>query len=390
LGTLELSDPSFRAERAVLPSDETTVWVIVDREYRLHSEGCAFLSGLRSLDRSPNTERVYAGRTALYLSYCAAAGLNWSHISVPALTGFLHWLAETPLAPRGRKPKLQRRYRSESSANAVVTTVYEFLRFGGRYGWVPTEVIDRLTEPKFLRFLPPGMDPGENDQHRTVRTKTVRYRVAEAGYEWLATDQVEVLLRLARNARDRFLIGLMSCTGMRIGEALGMRREDVHLLSDSRALGCQIRGPHVHVLRRRRNTNGALAKTLHPRSIPVTADVVGLYAEAQFERDKVPAADESDMVFVNLFRGTVGRAMTYSSAKDLFDRLSAEAGFAARPHMLRHAAATQWIRSGVDRDVVQALLGHVSASSMNPYLHASDTDKRAAIERVAARHEDAQ
>ncbi|MER6477160.1 hypothetical protein ACFFSH_34300 [Streptomyces filamentosus] len=34
--------------------------------------------------------------------------------------------------------------------------------------------------------------------------------------------------------------------------------------------------------------------------------------------------------------------------------------------------------------MVQNLLGHVSPSSMEPYIHATDTDKREAVERVAA------
>ncbi|WP_141727091.1 tyrosine-type recombinase/integrase, partial [Streptomyces griseus] len=60
------------------------------------------------------------------------------------------------------------------------------------------------------------------------------------------------------------------------------------------------------------------------------------------------------------------------------------AGFEARPHMLRHTAATTWIRNKVPRDVVQNLMGHVSESSMEPYVHATDEDKREAVERVAA------
>ncbi|GGT77963.1 hypothetical protein GCM10010207_87720 [Streptomyces atratus] len=40
------------------------------RTYDLHAEACAFLAGLRSKGRSPNTERAYAGRLALYLNYC--------------------------------------------------------------------------------------------------------------------------------------------------------------------------------------------------------------------------------------------------------------------------------------------------------------------------------
>ena len=76
--------------------------------------------------------------------------------------------------------------------------------------------------------------------------------------------------------------------------------------------------------------------------------------------------------------------MSYPNAKDLFHRWSRKAGFAARPHMLRHSAASGWIHGGVQRDVVQELLGHVSPGSLQPYLHPTDQAKREAVERVAA------
>jgi site-specific recombinase XerD len=52
--------------------------------------------------------------------------------------------------------------------------------------------------------------------------------------------------------------------------------------------------------------------------------------------------------------------------------------------MLRHTAATNWVRAGVDLDVVQRLLGHASMASTSAYLHARDEDKRRAVAAVAA------
>ncbi len=377
----------YRAERAVSARDESVSWVVVrTADYTLHAEAAAYLAALRAMDRSPNTERVYAGRVARYLSYAAAHGLHWSRPGLEDLAGFLRWLVAEPLPARGRSPSVEPRFRSKKAANAVMTTVCGFLRFGAQHGWVPMEVVARLSEPRFLAYLPPGYDAGEHGQFRTVRAKTIKFRVADEGYEWLSREQFAQLLPLTRNARDGFMVALIGSTGMRIGETLGLRREDMHLLASSTALGCRVAGPHVHV-RRRANANGALAKSRFPRSIPVTEDVVELYADYVHERDRVPEAAGTDMVFVNLFREPLGRPVGYPNAKDMFDRLAKRAGFVVRPHLLRHTAATGWVRTGVARDVVQTLLGHVSPSSMDPYLHASDQEKRDAVERVAARRE---
>lgn len=377
----------YRAERAASAVDGSVSWVVVKiADYALHVEASAFLAALRAMDRSPNTERVYAGRVALYLSYAADRGVDWSQPGLEDLARFLRWLIQEPLPPRGRTAQVEPRFRSKKTANAVMTTVCEFLRFGGRHGWVAPEVVARLSEPKFLAFLPPGYSPGEDGQFRTVRAKAIKFVVADEGYEWLTAEQFEQLLPLTRNARDRFMVALMGCTGMRIGETLGLRREDMHLLSNSASLGCRIAGSHVHV-RRRINANGALAKSRFPRPIPVTEEIVGLYADYVHERDRVVEAAGCDMVFVNLFRSPLGRPLGYHNAKDMFDRLARRAGFAVRPHVLRHSAATRWVRSGVARDVVATLLGHVSPSSMDPYVHATDQDKREAVERVAALRE---
>ncbi|MFE9847069.1 tyrosine-type recombinase/integrase [Streptomyces goshikiensis] len=183
-------------------------------------------------------------------------------------------------------------------------------------------------------------------------------------------------------------MAMLRCTGMRIGEGLGLRREDMHFLTRSTTATCQVVGPHVHV-RRPPNPNGALAKSPFSRWIPVTEQVVDLYADYQHEPAPVPEAAETDTVFVNLFRAPLGRPMSYPNTKDMFDRLARRAGFPARPHMLRHSAATSWIRSGVQPDIVQHLLRQASPSSMQPYLHATDHDKREAVDSTASRRREA-
>jgi integrase/recombinase XerD len=93
-------------------------------------------------------------------------------------------------------------------------TVGEFLSWCCLQGWVPPTLVNALTQPK---YLPAGFDAGEDGQNRTVMARTIKFRVAVPGYEWLSDEEIGVLLGLARHARGAFLIQLLAESGIRIG-----------------------------------------------------------------------------------------------------------------------------------------------------------------------------
>jgi integrase len=366
---------SFRAERAVSPRDGSELWVVLDPGLVVHREASDFLRCLHGASRSPHTIRAYAGRVAGFLGWCAGQGVRWSTVSVADLARFKHFLETAPAASG--------RLRSGVTVNATLTAVCEFLRFCARTGVIGQVVADRLSEPRWLRFAPSGFDPGENGQFRAVRVRALKARTQEVFPEALTREQSAQAVACCRRPRDRFLVILMLETGLRIGEALGLRSCDMHLLPDSRSLGCVVAGAHVHV-RHRANPNGALAKSRFPRTVPASGAVLASYADYQHDRARIGGTDGTEMVMVNLYHEPLGAAMTYRAAKGFFDRLAGACGFPVRPHMLRHTAATNWVRAGTDLDVVQALLGHASLASTTVYLHARDEDKRRAVEAVAA------
>ena len=115
-------------------------------------------------------------------------------------------------------------------------------------------------------------------------------------------------------------------------------------------------GAHVHV-RHRANPNGALAKSRFPRTVPASDAVLSAMPTISSSGRRSSASDDCDMVFVNLYHEPLGAPMTYRAAKRFFERLARECGFAVRPHMFRHTAATSWVRAGIDLDVVQRLAG---------------------------------
>src|SRR6266705_4780974 len=280
---------SFSAERAVSPLDGSELWVVLDPALVPHREASDFLRALHGASRSPHTIRVYAGRVASFLGWCASQGIEWSSISLASLARFKHFVEATP--HRGG------RLRSGATVNATLTAVCEFLRFCARTGVIGQAVADQLSEPRWLRFTPPGFDAGESGQFRTVRARALKARAQVPFPEALTSEQAGAVLGCCRRPREHFMVILLLDTGLRIGEALGLRRADMHLLPDSRALGCAVVGAHVHV-RHRANPNGALAKSRFPRTVPASDAVLSSYAGYQHERAEIVGEDDCDMVFV--------------------------------------------------------------------------------------------
>lgn len=58
-------------------------------------------------------------------------------------------------------------------------------------------------------------------------------------------------------------------------------------------------------------------------------------------------------------------------------------GFRISAHVLRHTAATMWLKNGVDLKTVQTLLGHSNIATTSRYLHTSSDELVAAVEKTS-------
>ena len=158
----------------------------------------------------------------------------------------------------------------------------------------------------------------------------------------------------------------------------------MHLLTDSRALGCQVARTHLHVLRREDNPNGAWSKSRRARSVPLDFLTVQAFDTYALERASVPRAADGDFVLVNLFRGPIGAPIRPDAIGELLAAASRRAGLpvSVRPHQLRHAFGSNAADAGCGIDVVADLLGHASVSSSQVYLHPDPDRLRAAVDLV--------
>jgi site-specific recombinase XerD len=177
---------------------------------------------------------------------------------------------------------------------------------------------------------------------------------------------------------------VMARAGLRRGELCGLRRSDVHLLSDSRPLGCEVARAHLHVVRREGNPNGAWAKSRRQRVAPLDFVTVQAFDTYEFERMRVAAAAGSDFVFVNLFRAPVGAPLRPDAVGELLAAASRRAGLDTpiRAHRLRHAFASNILDVGGGIDVLADLLGHASVASAQVYAHPDRSRLRAAVDAV--------
>jgi integrase len=139
----------------------------------------------------------------------------------------------------------------------------------------------------------------------------------------------------------------------------------------------------LHVVARDGNPNGAHAKS-GDRHVPVRSEVLACYDHYLAERRACGPAEACDFVLVNLGHEPFGVAMTTGTVRQWLAALSKTAGLdrAVRPHMFRHATASELVGRGVGLDVVRELLGHASVRSTEVYVHPDPDALRSAVDRL--------
>ena len=246
----------MRALRIAL-TDTLAYWTVVDKNWRPVPVADAYLRHLRlGADRAEGTTRVYAGDLACYLSWCERSGRDLA-AGAKALSLFVAMLKTTPIERAGAG---QGRVRHPSRINHLLAAMREFFKHSVADRTLDACVLALLYEVGDDRYLPAELRPEESGLRYRARPRHVQRARRARRPVPVRREEVEALLRTCSCWRDRFLLVMLWFCGLRVGEAMGLRRSDLHLVPTAAALGCSMPGPHLHVVARD-NPNRARAKS---------------------------------------------------------------------------------------------------------------------------------
>lgn len=355
----------MKVQKIKLPSSGETTWILIGDDYLPINPVNDYLRHLKSIEKSPNTIENYAYHLKLFWEFLRDSHLDWKEIDEPELADFILWLRSPN--PQVVSIQPQEAKRTERTINTILSVIFSFYRFYERSG-----TVKKIDAYRYVNQPNPKYKPllYEMSKNKAVKIRRLKLKEPKTFPGTLTPEQVQQLVDSCKTIRDKFLIKLLYETGIRIGEALGLRHEDIDSVGGRN---------EIRIVPREDNYNDARGKSKTERIIQVTGDLMRLYG--RYIGDEYPDID-SDYVFVNIWKAEPGTPMNYSTVRGLFKSLKKKTGIDAYSHLLRHSHATGLIRSGMDMAFVQKRLGHSDIqTTMNTYVHLTDDDMKEAYEK---------
>ena len=351
----------------VLVSPYEECWLVLDNEYKPIKPITEFIKYLRNVDKSPCTIKGYAHSLKLYWEFLAANETVWTTINIGILAKFVGWLRTRDNEKNVIDLTQLRIERHNSSINAILGALSSFYRYHNQVGntdFTLTEAV-RLPGNRFKSLL-----------HHVFKDKPVQRRIVSVKQpknlpKTVTQTQFMQLSDACTNYRDKFLLWLLYETGIRIGQALALRNDDVICWDNE-----------IHIKYRNDNLNKVRGKSLKPNVVQVSTTVMSLYG------DYVSTLDQNrltEYVFINF---TDYKPLEYSLVKKLFTTLSKKCGFYVRPHMLRHSHASDLLKAGWEMALIQKRLGHASVqTTIDTYTHIDTKQMKEAFQQYLVNKE---
>jgi integrase/recombinase XerC/integrase/recombinase XerD len=278
----------------------------------------AYLTHLYRRNRRPSTLRVRSTAIKLFLEFIGTEGKSQiEEITRKDIESFIEHEQDRGMSP--------------ASVHGRLGSVKAFLRFLVEEGTVREGVLSKRLAVKLPESLPRAIDP----------------------------EDIKALLSVIDKTRNRAMVLMLLRTGMRIGELLALRIQDVDL-REQRVL--------VHEIN----------KTGVGRVVYFSADAKASLIAWMKKKD--PRED----VF---FYGRAHESLTYSAVRAMFGRYLKKAGLLGKGytlHSLRHTFASELLNAGMRLECLQPLLGHSNLEVTRRYARLTDKTREEEYFRAMA------
>jgi len=195
--------------------------------------------------------------------------------------------------------------------------------------------------------------------HPNVLTRKMRIKVPDSLPRAIDPEDIKLLLSVINTPRNRAMIVLLLRTGMRIGEVLNTKLEDVHLEEK-----------RIEIFEAQKNRLGRVVYISDDAEVALQAWLKWRNSEEHY-----------------LFYGPRGRPLCYEAARAMFHKHLENAGLSHRGytlHCLRHTFASELLNAGMRLECLQQLLGHRSIEMTRRYARLTDNTRKEEYFRAMA------
>lgn len=256
---------------------------------------------------SPHTQQYYRATAQMFLAFVRKPLVEVTLVDVQAFSKLI-----------------SRRTQAASTAARNLSVVKSLLSFGHALGVLPLNAGALMKVPKPKQALSERI---------------------------LSEQEVRTMIAAELNPRNRVMLGLLYCAGLRVSELCALKWKDLRVRGDCGQVTVCGKGNKTRVV-------------LLPPDI--WQELMGLKGYA----------GSKDPVFKSRkLSGHLHRAQVTRIVRDAAHRVGIEDNVS--PHWLRHSHASHSLERGAPIHLVQATLGHRSIATTGLYLHARPQDSSA-------------
>ncbi len=334
--------------------DHKYIWLVIGEDLLPIEPIESYIGYLYDIESSPSTIQSYANHLKLFWEYLTHTKKTWKKITIADLAKFIHWLRSNDLKIVHIHESKEIR-RTERTVNTILSALASFYRYHKQLGNTDISLTEACNLPvnrhkSLLHHI---------YKHKPIWKRIIKLKEPKNIVKTLNNQQISKLLDSCNNLRDQFLLNLLYETGMRIGQALGLRHSDIKSWDNE-----------IHLIYRLDNVNQSRNKSKNQNIVCVSSELMSLYSE--YLDVEYELVEDSDYVFMNYL---TRQPLTYSGARNLLKRLSNKVGFNVTAHMFRHTHATELINHGWDPALVQKRLGHSNVqTTIDTYAHISQKE----------------